>query len=84
MYRRAHGARVQGLARAGRRLPPIALASAGWIGFGWAGDTNLQLTTPLLWTMIAISTAGAIVTFAFLVYALYRFRDPAVRRRRYG
>jgi hypothetical protein len=49
-----------------------------------AAQTNLQLTTPLLWTVIAISVAGAIVTFAFLVYAVLRFRDPAVRRRRYG
>ena len=47
-------------------------------------QTNLQLTEPLLWAMIAISAAGSIVTFAFLVYALWKFRDPAVRRRRYG
>ncbi len=49
-----------------------------------SGETNLQLTTPLLWTMIAISVAGAIVTFSFLVYALWRYRDPGTRRRRYG
>jgi heme/copper-type cytochrome/quinol oxidase subunit 2 len=49
-----------------------------------AGETNLQLTEPLLWAMVAISTAGALVTFSFLVYALWRYRDPAVRRRRYG
>jgi hypothetical protein len=55
----------------------VALARA-------AAESNLQLTTPLLWTVIAISVAGSIVTFSFLVYALWRFRDPTVRRRRYG
>jgi hypothetical protein len=34
--------------------------------------------------MIGISVAGAIVTFSFLVYAVWRFRDPKTRRRRYG
>ena len=49
-----------------------------------ATESNLQLTEPLLWVLIAISAAGATVTFAFLVYAVVRFRDPAARRRRYG
>ncbi len=49
-----------------------------------SGETNLQLTEPLLWVMIGISVAGAIVTFSFLVYAVWRFRDPKMRRRRYG
>lgn len=48
------------------------------------GQTNLQLTEPLLWTMIGISAAGTIVTFAFLVYAIWKFRDPGVKGRRYG
>lgn len=47
-------------------------------------ETNLQQTEPLLWTIIGISVAGSIVTFAILVYALRKFRDPATRRRRYG
>ena len=47
-------------------------------------ESNLQLTSPLVWTMVAISAAGAIVTFAFLVYALVKFRDPATRGRKYG
>jgi hypothetical protein len=46
--------------------------------------SNLELTSPLVWVMVAISAAGAIVTFAFLVYAVVKFRDPATRRRRYG
>lgn len=47
-------------------------------------ESNLELTSPLVWVMIAISAAGAIVTFAFLVYAVVKFRDPATRGRRYG
>jgi hypothetical protein len=34
--------------------------------------------------MVAIGVAGSIVTFAFLVYAILRFRDPNVKGRRYG
>lgn len=49
-----------------------------------AGSSDLAQVQPLLWTMIAISAAGSIVTFAVLVYALAKFRDPATRRRRYG
>jgi hypothetical protein len=68
-------------------FPPAAplrgLALAGAAAFVPA-ETNLQLTTPLLWTVVAVSVAGSIVTFAFLVYAVWKFRDPAVRRRRYG
>jgi hypothetical protein len=64
------------------------LAAALPLGAGVAvrapAETNLQITEPLLWTIIAISVAGAIVTFAFLVYALWKFRDPTVKRRRYG
>jgi hypothetical protein len=46
--------------------------------------TDLQEIAPLVWVLVAISVAGASVTFSFLVYALWRFRDPATRRRRYG
>ena len=48
------------------------------------GQTPLQQTSDLVWVMVAIGAAGAIVTFGFLVYALVRFRDPKTRRRRYG
>ena len=46
--------------------------------------SNLAQTNALVWVMIAISSAGAIVTFAFLVYAIWKFRDPKVKGRRYG
>jgi hypothetical protein len=49
-----------------------------------ASESNLQLTSPLVWVLVAISAAGAIVTFAFLVYAVVKFRDPATKGRRYG
>ncbi len=49
-----------------------------------ASESNLQLTSPLVWVMVGISAAGAIITFAFLTYAVVRFRDPRTRRRRYG
>jgi len=49
-----------------------------------SGETNLQQTDPLLWIMIAMATGGAIITFSFLVYALWKYRDPKVKHRRYG
>jgi len=48
------------------------------------GETNLQQTNDLLWLLIGISVAGAIITFAFLAYSVVKFRDPNNRRRRYG
>jgi hypothetical protein len=49
-----------------------------------SGATPLQLTEPLLWVMLALTVAGAIVTYAFLVYAVWKFRDPAMKGRRHG
>jgi hypothetical protein len=60
-------------------IPAVALA--GRIA---TGETNLQLTQPLLWLVMGMCIAGALVTYAFLVYAVWRFRDPKMRRRRYG
>jgi hypothetical protein len=65
---------------AGAGLAP-AIALAGPIV---AVESNLQLTAPLVWVMLGISVAGAIVTFAYLVYAVWKFRDPTKRGRRYG
>jgi hypothetical protein len=48
------------------------------------GETNLQLTEPLLWVVMGMAVAGAIVTYAFLVYAVWRFRDPKMKGRRHG
>jgi hypothetical protein len=48
------------------------------------GQTNLQETNALVWVMLGISVAGAIVTFGFLVYAIWRWRDREAGRRPYG
>ncbi len=61
-----------------------AVAVAGTIGAHSAAATPLQQTLPLVWVLTGISVGGALITYAFLVYAIYRFRDPATRRRRYG
>lgn len=49
-----------------------------------AGQTDLQQISPLVWVILAISVGGAIITFAFLAYAVWKFRDPTVKGRRYG
>jgi hypothetical protein len=49
-----------------------------------SGETNLQETAPLVWVMVAIGVGGAFITFSILVYALWKFRDPKTRGRRYG
>ena len=49
-----------------------------------AGETDLQQTMPLVWLMLIISVIGAVITWAFLVYAIWKFRDPATKGRRYG
>ncbi|MCI4325492.1 MAG: hypothetical protein L3K00_06400 [Thermoplasmata archaeon] len=75
--------RPRALARALLGWGAVA-AFAGSTGFAAANPTNLQETTPLLWVMMAISVAGAIVTYAFLAYAIWRYRDPHTKGRRYG
>ncbi|HEV2165916.1 MAG TPA: hypothetical protein VGS23_02885 [Thermoplasmata archaeon] len=53
-------------------------------GSAAAGPTDLQQTSPLIWVMVAISVVGAVLTWGIMVYALWKFRDPATKRRRYG
>jgi heme/copper-type cytochrome/quinol oxidase subunit 2 len=48
------------------------------------GTTNLQETNAVVWVMLGISVAGAIVTYGFLVYAIWKFRDRETNRRPYG
>jgi heme/copper-type cytochrome/quinol oxidase subunit 2 len=75
------------------RLRPLArglTVGAGGLGLlaltagASAGPTNLTETSPVVWVMVAISVAGAIITWGVMVYALWKFRDPATRKRRYG
>jgi heme/copper-type cytochrome/quinol oxidase subunit 2 len=49
-----------------------------------AGQTDLQEISPLVWIILAIAVGGAIITFAFLAYAVWKFRDPTTKGRRYG
>jgi len=88
--------RTRGICSSSLPLPPVRFdgrpawaAGAGLLVAAlprlWAsGETNLQETNALLWVMVAISVAGSIVTFAFLVYSIWKFRDPKVKDRRYG
>ena len=67
----------------------LVLAAAGSLAFATprllaSGQTNLEQTNALVWTMVAMAAVGAIITFAFLVYSLWKFRDPKVKNRRYG
>jgi len=49
-----------------------------------SGETDLQQTNALVWVMVGMSAAGAIITFSFLVYSIWKYRDPKVKGRRYG
>jgi heme/copper-type cytochrome/quinol oxidase subunit 2 len=49
-----------------------------------AAQTNLQQTNALVWVMVGISVAGALITFAFLVYSVWKWRDRETNQRRYG
>ena len=49
-----------------------------------SGTTDLQQISPVVWVMLAISVGGALITFAILAYAIWKYRDPATRGRRYG
>jgi len=73
---------VVSLGRPHRTVACVALLLVG--PGALATESNLQLTSPLVWVMVSISAAGAIVTFAFLVYAVVKFRDSAAKGRRYG
>jgi hypothetical protein len=70
---------------AGRHVPAKWRAAGAVAALtGLRASTNLQETSDLVWTLLAIAVAGAIVTFSFLVYSIWRFRDPRVKGRRYG
>ena len=66
-------------------LPALGLPGAVTVvGSLDAVQTNLQETMPIVWVILAISVAGAALTYALLTYALWKFRDPSTRGRRYG
>ena len=49
-----------------------------------SGSTDLQQDQGLILVMTVASVVGAVLTWAFLAYALWKYRDPATRGRRYG
>ncbi|MCI4337017.1 MAG: hypothetical protein L3K17_07500 [Thermoplasmata archaeon] len=53
-------------------------------GLASAGQSDLQMTMPLVWVLLALSLGGAGLTFGVLAWTLWKYRDPAVRGRRYG
>jgi heme/copper-type cytochrome/quinol oxidase subunit 2 len=59
----------------------FALAFAGGAA---AGESNYDQTMPLVWTLVAISAAGAAIVYAWMVYSVWKFRDPKTKGRRYG
>jgi hypothetical protein len=56
------------------------------VGNAMAGQTptTLQDTNTLIWVIVAISVVGASLTRGVMTYALWRFRDPNTKGRRYG
>ncbi len=77
------------MVHSGVRRALLALALSGGAslatGTAAAGDhVIIDQVSPLVWVMIAISAGGAAITYGFLVYALWRFKDPSTRRRNYG
>lgn len=80
MYLRPRLRNVAGFWSAGG---PTLLAGAAAVGPGF-GETNLQMTNDILWVMTGLAVGGAIITFAFLVYAILRFRDPKMKGHRHG
>jgi amino acid transporter len=74
--------------RPSQRPAPSAVAPALAVGLApvatVVGSTNLTETQPLVWVLVAISVAGAVITYAFLAYAVWRYRDPHTKGRRYG
>lgn len=76
---------MRSLGTAGRRAAGWLLAASALpIVLRAGGETDLQKISPLVWVMLAISVGGAIITFAFMTYAFWKFRDPTTKGRRYG
>ncbi|HTT35191.1 MAG TPA: hypothetical protein VMH78_04920 [Thermoplasmata archaeon] len=71
---------AESAARQGRGV----VAGLAPLGVSIAAATNLQETMPLVWAMTVLSVIGAALTFGILAWALWKFRDPATRGRKYG
>lgn len=67
--------------RGGRVLGVAPIAA---MALALPGATDLAQESPIIWVITGISVGGAAITFAFLVYAIIKFRDPKTKGRRYG
>lgn len=84
-----YGATSKGAVWVRRVARGLLATGAGLGGLATAGGADasqspLQQTTPLVWVMTAISVVGALIVYGILVWALWKFRDPATKGRRYG
>jgi hypothetical protein len=84
MYRLTHGETVRVVTVGRWAVALTSVTSTLALTGSAAAETNLQETMPLVWVLLAMSIAGGAITFAILAYAIWKFRDPATKRRRYG
>jgi hypothetical protein len=68
----------------GSKIVPAAGLALAVVSGSTSSQTILEQVTPLIWVILAISAGGAIITYAFLVYAVWKFKDRSTRRRNYG
>lgn len=70
------------------RSPPVLLAAVGAplaaLLASVSGATDLAQESPIIWVLTGLAAGGAVITFAFLIYGVIRFRDPKTKGRRYG
>ena len=64
----------------------VAAFGAGLLSAGahLSAATDLSQESQIIWVITGIAAGGTVITFAFLVYALLRFRDPSTKGKRYG
>lgn len=59
-------------------------ASVALLTIAVPGATDLAQESPIIWVLTGLSVGGAVITFAFLIYGVIRFRDRKMKDRRYG
>ena len=63
---------------------PRTAVALGLLPLALSGATDLAQESPIIWVITGIAAGGALITFAFLIYGVLRFRDPKTKGRRYG
>ena len=75
------------LSRLAPRAVLIALSAWGIValsGFASAGESDYDMIMPLVWVLVGISVVGASIVYAYLTYAVWKYRDPSMKRNRHG